>query len=59
MRLLESCKSAPELDRKIQMLYAINTMLPNSQRQKIPSLITNDFVYPALYGIEEMLLMAQ
>jgi hypothetical protein len=59
MRLLEECKSEPDLDRKIQMLYAINSMLPKSQRLKIPSLITNDYVYQALYRIEETLLVTQ
>lgn len=58
MRLLEECKSEHDLDRKIQMLYAINLMLPKSQQLKIPSLITNDYVYQALYRIEEMLLVA-
>jgi hypothetical protein len=58
MKLLEECKGEPDLDRKIQMLYAINLMLPKSQRLKIPSLITNDYVYQALYRIEEMLLVA-
>jgi hypothetical protein len=59
LKLLEEWKSEPDLDRKIQMLYAINSMLPNSQRLKIPSLITNDYVYQALYRIEETLLVAQ
>ncbi|MEM3095037.1 MAG: hypothetical protein QXX64_05310 [Nitrososphaera sp.] len=58
MKLLEECKVEPDLDRKIQMLYAINSMLPKSRRLKIPSLITNDYVYQALYRIEEMLLVA-
>jgi hypothetical protein len=57
-RLLEECKSEPDLDKKIEMLYAINAMLPQPQRLKIPSLITNDYVYQALYRIEEMLLVA-
>lgn len=56
--LLEKCKSEPDLDKRIEMLYAINAMLPQSQRLKIPSLITNDYVYQALYRIEEMLLVA-
>ncbi len=56
--LLEKCKSEPDLDKRIEMLYAINAMLPRSQRLKIPSLITNDYVYQALYRIEEMLLVA-
>jgi hypothetical protein len=58
MKLLEECKSEPNVDRKIQLLYAINSMLPKSQRLKIPSLITNDYVYQALYRIEEMRLVA-
>jgi hypothetical protein len=59
MRLLQECKAEPDLDKKIQMLYTINSMLPKLQRLKIPSLITSDFVYQALYRIEEMLLVAQ
>jgi hypothetical protein len=59
MDLVEECKSEPNIDRRIEMLYAINSMLPESQRLKIPSLITNDYVYQALYRIEEILLVAQ
>ena len=57
--LVEECKSEPNIDRRIEMLYAINSMLPESQQLKIPSLITNDYVYQALYRIEEILLVAQ
>ena len=53
-----ACTSAPDLEQSIELLYAINAMLPRSQRLKIPSLITNDYVYQALYRIEEMLLVA-
>lgn len=56
--LLEKCKNEPDLDKRIEMLYKINAMLPKSRRLKIPSLITNDYVYQALYRIEEMLLVA-
>jgi len=59
MKLVEECKSELNIDRKIEMLYAINSMLPKSQQLKIPSLITNDYVYQALYEIEEMLLVVQ
>lgn len=59
MDLLEECKSEPNLDRRIEMLYAINSMLPESKQLKIPSLITNDYVYQALYRIEEILLVPQ
>lgn len=56
--LLEKCKSEPDLDKRIEMLYVINAMLPRQRQLKIPSLITNDYVYQALYRIEEMLLVA-
>jgi hypothetical protein len=59
MDLVEKCKTEPDIDRRIEMLYAINSMLPESQRLKIPSLITNDYVYQALYRIEEMMLVTQ
>jgi hypothetical protein len=59
MDLVEKCKSEPDIDRGIELLYAINSMLPKSQQLKIPSLITNDYVYQALYKIEEMLLVSQ
>jgi predicted DNA-binding protein (UPF0278 family) len=58
MKLVEECKGELNIDRKIEMLYAINSMLPKSQQLKIPSLITNDYVYHALYRIEETLLVA-
>jgi hypothetical protein len=58
MDLVEECKSEPNIDKKIEILYAINSMLPKSQQLKIPSLITNDYIYQALYKIEEILLVA-
>jgi hypothetical protein len=57
--LVEECKREPDIDRRIEMLYAINSMLPESQQLKIPSLITNDYVYQALYKIEEIMLVPQ
>ena len=56
--LLARCKSEPDLYKRIEMLRMINAMLPKSQQLKIPSLITNDYVYQALYRIEEMMLVA-
>lgn len=58
MKLVEECKNEPNIDRKIEILYVINSMLPKSQQLKIPSLITNDYIHLALYRVEEMLLMA-
>jgi predicted DNA-binding protein (UPF0278 family) len=57
--LIEECKNEHDIDRKIEILYSINSMLPQSQQLKIPSLITNDYVSQALYRIEEKLLVAK
>ncbi|HEX2615198.1 MAG TPA: hypothetical protein VHL10_06880 [Nitrososphaera sp.] len=56
--LIEECKNESDIDRKIEILYSINSMLPKNQQLKIPSLITNDYVNLALYRIEEKLLVA-
>ena len=46
--LIEECKNESDIDRKTEILYSINSMLPKSQQLKIPSLITNDYVNLAL-----------
>lgn len=58
MKMIEECKSELNIDRKIEILYAINSMLPKSQQLKIPSLITKDYVHIALYRIEDVLILA-
>jgi hypothetical protein len=41
------------MDKKVQTLYKINSLLPKTCRIDIPSLITNDYIDTALYRIEE------
>ena len=52
-KLVEDCYEEEDMDKKIQILYKINTLLPKSCRINIPSLITNDYIDTALYKIEE------
>lgn len=59
LKMIEECKNELNIDKKIETLYKINSMLPTSKQLKIPSLITNDYVSHALYKIEEKLLVAQ
>jgi hypothetical protein len=51
--LVEDCYEEQDTDKKIQILYKINSLLPESCRINIPSLITNDYINIALYRIEE------
>lgn len=59
LKMIEECKNELNIDKEIEILYKINSMLPTSEQLKIPSLITNDYVIHALYTIEEKLLVAQ
>jgi len=52
-KLIESCRYEQDIDKKIETLYRINSMLPESQKLKIPSLLTDDYVETALYNIEQ------
>jgi hypothetical protein len=59
LKMIEECKNELNIDKEIEILYKINSILPTSQQLKIPSLITNDCVSHALYMIEEKLVVAQ
>ena len=49
--------SKSDINRTIDVLYTIDSMLSNSKQLKIPSLITNYRVNASFYKIEEMLLV--
>ena len=52
-KLVKDCYEEQDIDKKVQILYKINSLLPEIQRIKIPSLITDDYIDTALYRIEE------
>jgi hypothetical protein len=52
-KLVEECYEEEDMDKKVQILYKINSLLPKSCQINIPSLITNDYIDIALYRIEE------
>ena len=52
-KLVTDCYEEEDVDKKIQILYKINSLLPESYHIKIPSLIANDYIDIALYKIEE------
>jgi predicted DNA-binding protein (UPF0278 family) len=51
-KLIETCREEQDIDKKVEILYRINSMLPKVHRLKIPSLLTDDYVEAALYKIE-------
>jgi hypothetical protein len=52
-RLVKDCYKEPDIDKKVEILHKINSLLPKSYCIKIPSLITDDYVDTALYKIEK------
>jgi hypothetical protein len=52
LRSIQKCSQEQNIDRKIQILKFINSLLPNEIQLRIPSLITDDYVEYALYNLE-------
>jgi hypothetical protein len=52
-KLVEDCYDEVDIDKKVQILYKINSLLPKTCCIDIPSLITDDYIDTALYIIEE------
>jgi hypothetical protein len=53
-QLIEACNNEHNIDKRIEILYHINSILTKEHQQlKIPSLITNAYINAALYRIEE------
>ena len=52
-RLVEDCYNESDIDKKVHILFKINSLLPKSYCIDIPSLITDDYIDTALYQIEK------
>jgi len=56
-QLVHDSYEQKDVNKKIEILYKINSMLPKSlQLKKIPSLLTDDYIDNLLYKIEQNLL---
>jgi hypothetical protein len=57
-QLVHDCYEQKDMNKKIEILYKINSMLPESlSLKKIPSLLTDDYIDNLLYMIEQNLLL--
>jgi predicted DNA-binding protein (UPF0278 family) len=50
-KLTEQCNNEPDVNKKIELLYRINSILPKPYQLKIPSLLTDDYINTAMYRI--------
>jgi predicted DNA-binding protein (UPF0278 family) len=57
-KLIEECNNEPDIDKKIQLFYRVNSMLPSSYQVSIPSLITDDYIDTTLYRIHQNMQIA-
>lgn len=53
--LIDECRGKNDVDSQISLLCTINETLPRSKQLKLPSLITDDYVFRALEIIEARL----
>jgi hypothetical protein len=44
-KLIEECNNEQDIDKKIQLFYKINSMLPIPYQVDIPSLLTDDYIH--------------
>jgi hypothetical protein len=52
-KLIEECNNESDIDKKIQLFYKINSMLPIPYQVDIPSLLTDDYINIVLYRIHQ------
>jgi predicted DNA-binding protein (UPF0278 family) len=57
-KLIEECNNASDIDKKSQLFYRINSILPSSYQVSIPSLITDDYIDTTLYRIHQNMQIA-
>jgi hypothetical protein len=53
LKLIEECHNESDIDKKIQLFYNLNSMLPISYQINIPSLLTDDYINIVLYRIHQ------
>ena len=58
LKLIEECNNEPDTDKKIQLFYRVNSILPSSYQVSIPSLITDDYIDTTLYRIHQNMQIA-
>ena len=57
-KLIEECNDESDIDKKSQLFYRINSILPSSYQVSIPSLITDDYIDTTLYRIHQNMQIA-
>jgi len=54
--LIRQCRHEIDVDKQFELLQKINSLLPKTNRLRMPSLITDDYIRTALDTIDEYLI---
>jgi predicted transcriptional regulator len=52
-QLIKNCNEEYNIDKRMEILYHINSILAKQHQLKIPSLVTNAYIDTALFRIGE------
>jgi hypothetical protein len=56
--LIEKCREEQDMNKKIEILYQINSLIPKQFQITLPSYLTNDYIDSrVLHKIEERILI--
>jgi hypothetical protein len=56
-KLIEKCREERDMNKKIEILYHINSIIPKTFQIALPSFLTDDYIDATLlYNIEESML---
>ena len=58
--LIEKCREEQDMNKKIEILYQINSLIPRQFQITLPSYVTNDYIESrVLHKIEERILIKE
>lgn len=58
--LIEKCREEQDMNKKIEILYQINSLIPKQFQITLPSYLTNDYIESrVLHKIEERILIKE
>ena len=55
-KLAQKCDNESDIDKKINLLYKINSLLPKKNQFNIPSLLTDDYIDTTLYRVHQRII---
>ena len=55
LKLAQKCENESDMNKKSDLLYKLNSLLPLSYQLNVPSLLTDDYIDTALFRIYQII----